>query len=1709
MLLLGRYRIIEEVGRGSFASVARAIDETTGQRVAIKAQHAGVQPLWAEYQLLRRLRHPSLPVVLDVGRSDVRWAQVAVGTPFFVAQWVEGIAIAKLGPMAAEPLIEVLLTVLRDIAGALSVMHGAGLLHHDVAPDNVLWDETRHRATLIDLGCADGFAGSLDALTSARGTPEYMAPEALIGMAEPRSDLYGLGACAIAIATGHSPFAAAARQSPARLLQAILKDGVVEALPMLPTPLAGLLLRLTARAVEHRPRSALATLEELDYVVTALPGQRGSLRMETGPAPAPPLPLIGRRELVGELTARLSAPGLTLLIGGPASGGAAVVDAAVAAEVFRQLGDGAAAPLRYSGTLEEIAHRLDPGDAVRVGSLHGLLATCRAEPSPSRSGARSAIVTLDAIGDERAIALVHALRRPGLRAAVVVLIDDDTATALKLDPDSGSRSDRESGAEPAQVASAVLVHRLQPLSDDLLRELATALLGVCPSHAWIREVARISAGEPVLAAELILSSASRADARGVTAVHASTGADDVAVNLAELSGSSLTEAWSRRLRTAPAAVVQLVVACAIWDGCAATDVVFATIDDDATDLRDVASGQALGLLRRSRRGVGSDIGSGLAIDRALAIAALDTLDDEERARWSRRAIAVATAKGLPELSMISHWLRLPVDEVGAAALLAIAQRTLSAGLVTRAAAILERLTHFSARRAVAVAAGELELLRARIALARGDYPDALEAVQSNPEPEARLLVAKVLQRRGEFTRARAELTEMVLAAPDHEEAAGTLARVLLSLGELDQAKQIAHAHPLGADGGACTEVLGLCAFYRGQLDDADRWFAIVEHAATRAARPVALGRAWSMRGMVAQQRGQLALASERYDHAAEILGGAGEVHSAAVADLNLGTVLAERGRHGDALAHVVAAGRVFRALEADADWVAAEVNRGNSLVALGERESALAVVASALRHPAATPHLCAFAQLVEAEIMRRDGDLAAAARRCAEVIEDARARSDAHALISGYIGLVEAGAGPGSDTVATFATSEDDRQRIALACARRSLLTAAPAQELRAAAAAVTQVAQRAQANDRMERAFRASSIAARLAFAVGDASAPQQLSFACALHDALIAAAPAGCGVAMRADPDRMALSVLTAEHARSGPRDSSTLPMIPAEALSGTVEDATSTGRQEPAIVRRLLSLSRRLNSDIAFDRLLDEVIDTAIELTQAERGFLLLRQPDDELVPMVARNFSSEFSALGTGAEQVSRSIAEQAARSGEPVITIDAGLDTRFDTAVSVAALRLRSVMAVPLRQRGIAIGCIYVDHRLRRGAFDENAAAVLGELADIAAIAIGNARLTAELRRNNDEIARLNRELASELAERDAELVRVRAARSARTVHHERQHLLHRHERIAGTSQPMVQMLALVDRAASTSLPVVIVGESGTGKELVARALHDHSARRDGPFVAVNCSALPDTLLESELFGHVRGAFTGADRERRGMFEVAHQGTLFLDEIADTSPAMQARLLRVLQDGVVRRIGDAHTTQVNVRVVAATQRALADLVAAGRFRDDLRYRLEVLAIPVPPLRDRPGDLPILIEHLLRDLCPDRIPPRLSRAAMRALLQHRWPGNVRELANVLAHGVAMTPIPADAGAQVEILDVIDLPPAFSAAPARTVPQLPDGEDLRLRPALRATEQAYLRAAMRRTAGNQTAAAKLLGLSRFGLQKKLQRRATDSGSEQEDSG
>ncbi|MGN6104990.1 MAG: sigma 54-interacting transcriptional regulator, partial [Kofleriaceae bacterium] len=623
-------------------------------------------------------------------------------------------------------------------------------------------------------------------------------------------------------------------------------------------------------------------------------------------------------------------------------------------------------------------------------------------------------------------------------------------------------------------------------------------------------------------------------------------------------------------------------------------------------------------------------------------------------------------------------------------------------------------------------------------------------------------------------------------------------------------------------------------------------------------------------------------------------------------------------------------------------------------------------------------------------------------------------------------------------------------------------------------ARACAQVAARSAAADRLERAFRAHSLAAQLAARAREPGlAAIEADRARAVHAVLVGAAAPAFRPALDADPD---LQQLPGGQA----------PALPA---------AAPAARGEPvAPLRRLLTLSRRLNTEASLDRILDDVIDTAIELTSAERGFLLLRQASGELAPVVSRNF--ELGELGDGPaspdrDRISRSIAERAAQTGEPVVTVDAGIDERFGAAASVAALRLRSVLAVPLRQRGAITGCIYVDHRLRGGAFDDAAASVLGELADIAAIAIENARLTADLRRTTAEVETLNARLSADLADRDAELVRVKAELP------DRDRLRHRYERIIGRAPVTVRMLELIERAAATALPVVIVGESGTGKELVARALHNHRPRKAGPFVAINCSAVPEPLLESELFGHIRGAFTGADRDRRGLFEVADGGTLFLDEVADTGVAMQAKLLRVLQDGMIRRVGDTRTRKVDVRVIAASQRSLGELVAAGGFREDLRFRLEVINIAVPPLRDRDGDLPLLVEQLLARLVPDRPPPRVTRAAMRALSQHRWPGNVRELENALARGVAMGG---------DVIDVPDLPESLASTAGRPEPARPTlGDDLRLKPAVAATEQAYISAAMARARGNQTVAARLLGLSRFGLQKKLRRLAGDDNDDE----
>ncbi|MEO7095008.1 MAG: GAF domain-containing protein, partial [Polyangiales bacterium] len=561
------------------------------------------------------------------------------------------------------------------------------------------------------------------------------------------------------------------------------------------------------------------------------------------------------------------------------------------------------------------------------------------------------------------------------------------------------------------------------------------------------------------------------------------------------------------------------------------------------------------------------------------------------------------------------------------------------------------------------------------------------------------------QRAGELDAAETTLAAIHRAHPDHAEAAGTYARLLVTRSRYAEARVIAMAGPLV---GLRAEAAGLAAFYLGELDEADAAFSALELGASAANDTATVGRASSLRGMVAQQRGQLGLASDRYREAARRLGEVGELHAAAVAELNLGTVLSERGRASEALPRLAAAGRVFADLGATTELCAAELNRGNALLAVGQIDDARLAAEAALSRAEGAPHLRAFALLVLGDARRRLGDDGGAARSYREALAIGAERGDSHAQISAHVALAEAGHrdGDGVDVEALCA-SADDRDRWTLARGKLALAGEVAPEAAAALAAACAQVAARAADADRLERSFRAHAVAAALAQRARDtALATTQTERARAAHAAISLATAPAFRAALESDPDLARLPGATPSPARE--RDVG--------------------GGADHGHLRRLLTLSRRLNTEASVTRILDDVIDTAIELTQAERGFLLLRQPDGELAAVVARNFSAGDLAA-SGPTTVSRSIAERAAQTGEAVLTVDAGIDERFGMAASVAALRLRSVLAVPLRQRGAITGCIYVDHRLRGGAFDEGAAGVLGELADIAAIAIENARLT--------------------------------------------------------------------------------------------------------------------------------------------------------------------------------------------------------------------------------------------------------------------------------------------------------------------------------------------------------------------------------------------
>jgi transcriptional regulator with GAF, ATPase, and Fis domain len=494
-------------------------------------------------------------------------------------------------------------------------------------------------------------------------------------------------------------------------------------------------------------------------------------------------------------------------------------------------------------------------------------------------------------------------------------------------------------------------------------------------------------------------------------------------------------------------------------------------------------------------------------------------------------------------------------------------------------------------------------------------------------------------------------------------------------------------------------------------------------------------------------------------------------------------------------------------------------------------------------------------------------------------------------------------------------------------------------------------------------------------------------------------------------------------------------------------------TSGDSVPVNDPRLLALYdmiRALNSESDPENLLNSIVDMALEVVRADRGMILLRESERaDFRVRVARNVEAETEQ---DAEAFSHSIVSQAGE-GRSIMAIDAGTDERFRDLRSVSLFKIRSLMCVPLRSRGRIVGTVYLDSRSKGRVFKKDDLRFVEAFADHAALALENARARARLETEN---------------------------RRLQVVAEERV----RFDNIVGRSSVMQKVFDMIEKVAQSELPVLIQGESGTGKELVARSIHFHSTRKRKLIMSENCAAIPESLLESALFGHVRGAFTGAEHDRVGLFEQADGCTLFLDEVGDMSPAMQARLLRVLEDGEVRRVGGESSVHVDVRLLTATNRDLQERVEKGLFREDLLYRLQVLTIQLPALRERHGDIPLLVSHMLERIARerDRDVPIVDPDVLEILERYPWPGNVRQLENVLQRLALL------AGDDAITRSLIEEEEALRRA---LLGGLGDDEPVF---SLERSEREQIRRALESCGGNRNRAAKLLGISRATIYRKI---------------
>jgi serine/threonine-protein kinase PknK len=1001
-----------------------------------------------------------------------------------------------------------------------------------------------------------------------------------------------------------------------------------------------------------------------------------------------------------------------------------------------------------------------------------------------------------------------------------------------------------------------------------------------------------------------------------------------------------------------------------------------------------------------------------------------------------------------------------------------ADRALDVGHFDEASSVLEAISRGDAPASEPV---RIAVARARVAIGRGDPTAALSGLQA---------------------------IEKAALAGSHRRAWQTLrARALVRAGRFAEATSLTEAvateHDTDALAADALSTRGVALAFTG--DDAaaratlDRAIALSRTLADPRIEAIALGSS----AIAYQRAGRTDSARAAYEASLASAEKAGDAGTLAAMRLNLAGLLQAEGQLAEALQQLEAAVDLGRRAGSGAAVVQARLNLANLDIYLGRWARARESI-DLLARGRGDLSTGARAQLLglEAEYAARTGE---GTRKPRELYEEAakawEAQSRGHDAAEARLeGLLAATRAADADAHALGRDLEGIRSALgesgfgehsALAELVRGTIARLAGDEERARRALDAAVEQARKAG-RREWAWQALDARARLAAAQGaHATARRDAEAALATLEETAAHLPRDLREVFWNDPRRRAL-----RQARAAAADATMI-------STGT---ATVTGTEDR--LARILEVTRELATEHDVPRLLQRVTDHAVALLGAERGFVLLVGEAGELEAQTARTRSGGDDPHG----RFSRSVAERVLGSGEPVVTISARDDERLAEAISVHQLMIQSIACVPIRGAppvGRTIGALYVETRMRPGVRFERELPTLRAFADQAAIAIENARLISENLARADQLALANAdlagardELARTLGKRTEQLAEAR--RDLKQVRAElRGHF--GYGGLVGTSAAMRRLYALIDRVKDTDIAVLITGESGTGKEMVARVVHQAGPRARKPFLGVNCGAIPANLLESELFGSVRGAFTGADHDRRGLFQEAEGGALLLDEIGEMPPKMQTGLLRVLQEKQVRPVGGTREEPIDVRVMAATHCDLEKMVEQGTFRRDLFYRLHVVELRVPPLRDRVEDIPPLVDHFLARMSARyrRDRKALSREALRALCGLPWPGNVRQLEHVLLNAWLMSE-----GKEIGVDDFeLPAPPVARAAnghghassvrPRRASASVPRAESATEH---KAVERERILAALTACNWNRAQAAKMIGVPRRTFYRRL---------------